>query len=150
MKNNFQPDYTNILKVLNNQRPDYLPLYEHNIDEPFIAKMLGREVDSTGKSGRDLEEHYRIVTEFWKSNTYDALSYEAKICEIYPDHGAILGGRLGPIQNRDDFNKYPWEEIPQIFSTNYLNALIAEVGGIPINGQQKFLLEMMESSYRII
>ena len=26
--NVFQPDYTNILKVLNNQRPDYLPLYE--------------------------------------------------------------------------------------------------------------------------
>ena len=36
------------------------------------------------------------------------------------------------------------EEIPQIFSTNYLNALVAEVGGIPLNGQQKFLLEMME------
>jgi len=28
----FQPDYTNILMVLNNQRPDYLPLYEHHID----------------------------------------------------------------------------------------------------------------------
>ena len=95
MKNDFQPDYTNLLKVLYNQRPDYLPLYEHNIDEPFIAKMLGREVDSTGKSGADLEEHYRVVTEFWRANTYDALSYEAKICEIYPDHGAILGGRLG-------------------------------------------------------
>lgn len=98
MKNDFQPDYTNLLKVLYNQRPDYLPLYEHNIDEPFIAKMLGREVDSTGKSGADLEEHYRVVTEFWRANTYDALSYEAKICEIYPDHGAILGGRLGPFR----------------------------------------------------
>ena len=119
MKNDFQPDYTNLLKVLYNQRPDYLPLYEHNIDEPFIAKMLGREVDSTGKSGADLEEHYRVVTEFWRANTYDALSYEAKICEIYPDHGAILGGRLGPIQTRADFDRYPWEEIPRIFIRAY-------------------------------
>ncbi len=37
----FQPDYTNILKVLYNQRPDYLPLYEHHIDAPFISKCLG-------------------------------------------------------------------------------------------------------------
>lgn len=119
MKNDFQPDYTNLLKVLYNQQPDYLPLYEHNIDEPFIAKMLGRVVDSTGKSGADLEEHYRVVTEFWRANTYDALSYEAKICEIYPDHGAILGGRLGPIQTRADFDRYPWEEIPRIFIRAY-------------------------------
>ena len=119
MKNDFQPDYTNLLKVLYNQRPDYLPLYEHNIDEPFIAKMLGREVDSTGKSGADLEAHYRVVTEFWRANTYDALSYEAKICEIYPDHGAILGGRLGPIQTRADFDRYPWDEIPDAFFREY-------------------------------
>lgn len=115
----FQPDYNNILKVLYNQRPDYLPLYEHNIDEPFIAKYLGVEVDSTGKTGADLDEHYRIVCGFWKDNTYDAMSYEAKICEIYPDHGAILGGRPGPIQNRADFEAYPWEDIPRIFKEAY-------------------------------
>lgn len=115
----FQPDYSNILKVLYNQRPDYLPLYEHNIDEPFIAKYLGKEVDSTGKAGADLDEHYRIVCGFWKDNTYDAMSYEAKICEIYPDHGAILGGRPGPIQNRADFEAYPWQDIPRIFKEVY-------------------------------
>lgn len=115
----FQPDYTNILKVLYNQKPDYLPLYEHNIDEPFIAKFLGQEINSAGKTGKDLDEHYRIVCDFWKSNTYDAMSFEAKICEIYPDHGAILGGKLGPIQNRQDFNSYPWDDIPKIFKETY-------------------------------
>ena len=39
-KQNFQPDYTNILKVLHHQRPDYLPLYEHHIDAPFISKFV--------------------------------------------------------------------------------------------------------------
>jgi hypothetical protein len=55
----FQPDYNNILKVLYNQRPDYLPLYEHHIDAPFISKVLGKEVSNAGKIGSDLEEHHR-------------------------------------------------------------------------------------------
>lgn len=45
----FSPDYTNILDVLYNRRPRYLPLYEHNIDEPFIAKFLGKEVSPEGR-----------------------------------------------------------------------------------------------------
>ena len=47
---NFQPDYTNILMVLNNQRPNYLPLYEHHIDAPFISKVLGEELSSEGSN----------------------------------------------------------------------------------------------------
>jgi hypothetical protein len=115
----FVPDYRNILKVLYNQRPDYLPLYEHHIDAPFISKVLGCEVDATGKRGADLEEHYRVVTAFWRDNTYDAIDYEAAICDIFPDHGAIMGGRPGPIQSRDDFDRYPWDEIPDIFKRTY-------------------------------
>ena len=29
----FEPDYQNILQVLNNQRPARLPLYEHHVDK---------------------------------------------------------------------------------------------------------------------
>ena len=126
MSENFQPDYNNILKVLYNQRPDYLPVYEHNIDAPFISKVLQKEVSSIGKSEKELEEHYDVVANFWKSMTYDAMSYAACICPILPDHGAILGGKLGPIQTRDDFEKYPWNEILNIFKKEYiphLNAL---------------------------
>lgn len=115
----FQPDYNNILKVLYNQRPDYLPLYEHNIDEPFIAKYLGQELHSEGLTPIELIDYYKVITGFWKGMTYDAMSYEAKICEIFPEHGAILGGKKGPIQARQDFENYPWEEIPQIFINTY-------------------------------
>jgi uroporphyrinogen decarboxylase len=51
--------------------------------------------------------------------TYDAVDYEAAICDIYPDHGAIMGGRPGPVQTRDDFNRYPFDEIPGIFWKTY-------------------------------
>jgi len=118
MKNEFQPDYTNILKVLHNQRPDYLPLYEHHIDAPFISKVLNKEISSAGKQGKDLVEYYQTVTGFWKSMTYDAFDYEAAVCEIFPGHGAIMGGE-GPIQTRNDFENYPFDELPKLFWEAY-------------------------------
>lgn len=67
----------------------------------------------------DYEAYYRKITGFWKSATYDAFDYEAGICEIFPGHGAIVGGVQGPIQNRDDFNKYPFDELPERYWDRY-------------------------------
>lgn len=130
-RKDFQPDCSNILNVLYNRRPDYLPLYEHNIDEPFIAKAIGQELHAEDLTSSELEEYYRVVTGFWKGMTYDAMSYEAKICEIFPDHGAILGGRPGPIQTREDYDKYPWEDVPRIFIEAYKPHLDALVKTMP-------------------
>ncbi len=120
MKNTgFIPDYNNILQVLHNKKPKRLPLYEHHIDLPFITKMLGQEIALQGKAAKDYEEFYRKIISFWKDMTYDAFDFEAAICDIFPGHGAIMGGRPGPIQTRDDFNKYPFDEIPAIFWNTY-------------------------------
>ena len=124
-KENFQPDYTNILKVLYNQRPDYLPLYEHNIDAPFISKYTGEKLEIVSNQSSELEEYFKKVINFWKNNGYDAFSYEAAICEILPGHGAIMGGMLGPIQTSNDFNKYPFNDIPRIFWETYTPRLEA-------------------------
>ena len=86
----FQPDYTNVLEVLENRRPRRLPLYEHHIDLPFISKALGRTVAPQGNTPADLLAHYREVIGFWRDMTYDAFDYEAAICEVFPGHGAIL------------------------------------------------------------
>jgi uroporphyrinogen decarboxylase len=115
----FQPDYRHILDVLYNKRPERLPLYEHHIDLPFISKYLDMEIGLEGTRPRDLENHYRIIAGFWKDMTYDAFDYEAAICEIYPGHGAINGGMLGPIQTREDFEKYPWDGLPVTFWNTY-------------------------------
>jgi uroporphyrinogen decarboxylase len=111
----YQPDYSNLLSVLENKRPIRLPLYEHHIDPPFISKALGEDINPAGLKGNELIDYYRKVIGFWKNMTYDGFDFEAAICDILPGHGAILGGMAGPIQTRDDFNKYPWKEIPQIF-----------------------------------
>ena len=109
----FQPDANNILEVLYNRRPAYLPLYEHHIDAVFIEKATGEKFADALES--DPKAFFTHVTEFWKNNTYDAFDFEAPICDVFPDHGAIMGGRLGPIQTREDFEKYPFEEIPGLF-----------------------------------
>ncbi len=118
-RTDFQPDYTQILEVLYNRRPERLPVYEHHIDPPFISKVIGKELVCESDKPADLEAYYRELTRFWKNMTYDAIDYEAAICDILPDHGAILGGRPGPIQTRDDFERYPFDEIPEIFWKTY-------------------------------
>jgi len=118
-KENFQPDYTQILEVLYNRQPERLPVYEHHIDVPFVSKAIGKELSCDSNKPADMEDYYREITAFWKEMTYDAIDYEAAICDILPDHGAIFGGRPGPIQTREDFEKYPFDEIPEIFWKAY-------------------------------
>jgi len=119
MKNEFIPDYTNLLQAVSNQRPDRLPVYEHHIDAPFISKILGEDIDNEGLKPDELTDYYRKVIGFWRDMTYDGFDFEAAICDILPGHGAIMGGMPGPVQTREDFNKYPWEEIPSIFKQVY-------------------------------
>ena len=129
-KQEFIPDCSNLLQVLYNRKPVRLPLYEHHIDLPFISKALGKEIILEGNKPKDFEEYYRKIIQFWKENTYDAFDFEAAICDIFPGHGAIIGGN-GPIQSRDDFNKYPFDEIPTIFWNTYKPHLDAIRSALP-------------------
>jgi uroporphyrinogen decarboxylase len=54
MDTSFQPDYRNILSVLQNKRPKRLPVYEHHIDAPFISKCLNKDVSLQGDNPADL------------------------------------------------------------------------------------------------
>jgi len=47
--------------------------------------------------------------------TYDTVSFEVCVTSILPDGGALLGERPGPIQNRADFEAYPWADLPKLF-----------------------------------
>lgn len=131
MNTNFQPDSKNLLDVLHNCRPKRLPLYEHHIDAPFISKILGRDIVLQGEKQKDYEEYYKTLIGFWRDHTYDGFDYEAAICDIFPGHGAIMGGMDGPIQTRDDFNKYPFKELPKIFWESYTPHLEAIRSTLP-------------------
>jgi len=63
----------------------------------------------------DMQEFFRQYCRFFKEMTYDAVSFEVCITELLPGHGAILGGKAGPIQNRRDFEKYPWDQLTDLY-----------------------------------
>lgn len=117
----FEPDFRHMVAAARNQKPARLPLYEHAIAPAITARVLG--VDMTeppdGSSHADLEAYYRNICRFWREMTYDTVSFEAQICPILPDHGAIFGGRPGPVQNREDFERYPFEGVPERFWTRW-------------------------------
>jgi len=112
----YQNDYRYMLDVLANRRPARLPVYEHLINTPVMEKVLGVQFAGlTQGDGADLDEYFRQYCRFFQLMTYDTVSFEVCITEILPDHGAIMGGRPGPIQNRADFERYPWHELLTLY-----------------------------------
>ena len=113
----FEPDYHYMLDVLANRRPERLPVYEHLINPPFMEKVLGTRFAHLGASTDpgELNTFFANYCRFYREMTYDTVSYEVCITEILPENGAIMGGKPGPIQNPADFERYPWNDLPDIF-----------------------------------
>ncbi len=116
----FTPDYTHLVEAARNRRPARLPLYEHIVNPPVMERVLGlsfaRELEGETV---DQEHFFDCYCRFFREMTYDTVSFEAGIAEILPGHGAIYGGRPGPIQCRADFERYPWAELPELFWKAY-------------------------------
>lgn len=112
---NFQPDYRQMLAVLKNRHPERMPVYEHIISPNVMEKILGVKFAALESGGpAELDEFFTHYGRFWKEMTYDTVSYEVCITGILPEHGAIMGG-AGPIQNRQDFERYPWGELTELY-----------------------------------
>jgi uroporphyrinogen decarboxylase len=110
----FQPDYRNIELAARNRRPPRLPLYEHFINDDSIERFIQQPLAGLADGDRaDRCEYFRRVCGFWKSMTYDTVSYEVCTCGILPGGGALMGERPGPIQTKEDFLRYPWDELPE-------------------------------------
>jgi uroporphyrinogen decarboxylase len=108
----FEPDYRHFEEVMANRRPERLPFYEHIIETPAMEKILNRSFSgSRDGTAVDRAQYFREYCDFFLEMTYDTVSYEVCIVEVLPDSGAISGGRPGPIQSRDDFERYPWTDL---------------------------------------
>ena len=109
----FVPDFSHFLDAMVNKRPHRLPLYEHIISPHIMERVLNAEfAECVHGNAADLAHFFGQYCSFFNNMTYDVVSYEVCITDIWPGHGAICGGRPGPIQNEDDFDLYPWEELP--------------------------------------
>jgi uroporphyrinogen decarboxylase len=107
----FIPDYRHFESAMRNERPVRLPLYEHFVNTPVMEKVLGAAFsafdDDTPFGVREFFRHY---CRFYRELTYDVVSYEMCIGGFLPGGNAICGG-MGPIQNRADFENYPWDRV---------------------------------------
>lgn len=112
----FEPDYRMLIDVVANRRPRRLPLYEHGIDPSIMETVLGVEfAELLAGDKADVGLYFEHYCEFFRQMTYDTVSFEITITSQLPGHGAILGGKPGPIQNRKDFENYPWDELEEIY-----------------------------------
>jgi len=137
----FHPDHRHFAAVMRNERPARLPIYEHLVDVSVMERVLDVRFAELGAGGpADVREFLRHYCRFFRELSYDVVSFELCVTEILPDHGALMGGRPGPIQTRTDFAAYPWAELAELYwsrATPWFEALaealpegMAAVGGI--------------------
>lgn len=112
----FTPDYRHIAAAAKGTRPSRLPIYEHQINVPFMEKLSSERFGDLIHGDRaDMKRFFDQFCGFYRRHTYDTVSFEVCVTEVLPGGGALLGERAGPIQSRADFERYPWQELPDIF-----------------------------------
>lgn len=112
----FEPDYRNILDAAMNRKPKRLPVYEHLVNLGKIEEITGKKIGHLYSGDfNDKKEFFRQYCNFFRDLGYDTVSYEECIGAVMPGSGALGRHKPGVIKNMDDFNKYPWADIPKIY-----------------------------------
>ncbi|HUV06097.1 MAG TPA: uroporphyrinogen decarboxylase family protein, partial [Spirochaetia bacterium] len=116
----FAPDYHHILQAARNVRPQRTPLYEHIISELIMETVLNTPFAALEKGDEgDKREYMSQYVRFFEQTGYDTVSFERLITAIMPDSGALYAHRPGAIRTRQDFEKYPWKDLPDAFFSAY-------------------------------
>lgn len=126
----FLPDYTNIVKATKNIKPDRMPLYDHLVSVEIMEKILNKKFGEYVKGNKsEKKEFYRNYANFFMKMGYDTVSYEQVIGAAMPGSGALGNHMPGAIKSREDFIKYPWEKIPELFFERFSEgfSLLSEV-----------------------
>lgn len=113
----FTPDYRNIVMAARNQTAPRMPLYEHIIGARMIKDITGTDpyahMLDADEALRD--QAFADFWAFWRLMGYDTASFECCITEMLPGGGALGRHVDGAIKTREDFNKYPWDSLPEMF-----------------------------------
>jgi Uroporphyrinogen-III decarboxylase len=112
----YSPDYNNVLKAAKNVSPDRTPLYEHMISEKIMEQIMNKKFADLYKGSRsEKKEFFKNYNQFFKSMGYDTVSMECCIGYAMPGSGALGRHMPGVIKTREDFEKYPWSEVPSLY-----------------------------------
>lgn len=121
----FEPDYNNMVQVACNRWVDRIPLYEHIIGEKVIREITGSNPYElcNSKDRADSREGFRQYWNFWKQMGYDTASMEFGLCGALVGGGALGDHKEGCIKDRSDFERYPWDEIPERYFSMYADQI---------------------------
>jgi uroporphyrinogen decarboxylase len=116
----FVPDYNNVVNAALNKTSARIPLYEHIVSPVIMEKLTGKNFAALADGGySDKLEFFRHYNRFFPDSGYDTVSFECVATGVMPGSGSLYGHKEGVIQNRADFDKYPWDSIPDLyFKTN--------------------------------
>lgn len=126
----FTPDFNNIVMAAWNKEPKRMPLYEHIISEKVMEEIMNKKFMDLYHGNRDEKrEFFRNYNNFYRLMGYDTVIMERCIGAAMPGSGALGQHKPGVIKNREDFEKYPWAEVPSLFFKLYAEdyELMAEV-----------------------
>ncbi|MGI6315790.1 MAG: uroporphyrinogen decarboxylase family protein [Christensenellales bacterium] len=116
----FQPDYRNVVDAACNRASKRLPLYEHIISTQVLEEILGQPFSYLASGDEaDKAEYFRRYVGFLKDHGYDIVPFECCVCGILPGGGALGAHKEGVIKTREDFEKYPWNELESAFFQLY-------------------------------
>lgn len=116
----FIPDYNNVLNAARNISAKRMPLYEHAISELKMEEILNVKFFGLYQGNRsDKKEFFRIYNNFFKQMGYDTVTLERCIGPVMPGSGALGNHQPGVIKTRENFEKYPWDEIPSLYFKKY-------------------------------
>jgi len=116
----FVPDYNNVVMAAKNIEPKRVPLYEHHISEKIMEEITNRKFRELYNGNRaDKLEYFRCYNNFFLEMGYDTVTMERCIGPAMPGSGALGQHKPGVIKTREDFEKYPWDEVPAIYFSLY-------------------------------
>ena len=113
----FQPDWRNLQDAAYNRQPKRLPLYEHIICVPVMEKIL--DVKFGGLRESDKPAFFKQYCQFFMKMGYDTVSFENCVTDILPGGGALGGHKKGVIQTQEDFDRYPWDKLEDIYFSTF-------------------------------
>ncbi len=113
----FKPNYQNIVDACLNKKPARIPLYDHSIAPVIIERLTGKAF--ADKINTDKDEYFKHYCNFFKDYGYDTVTYEANTTLILPNGGALTHNNEGCIKNREDFEKYPFDKVCDIYFEKY-------------------------------
>ena len=86
----FMPDYNNVADAARNIQPARIPVYEHNISETIMERIMNRSFLPLYEGNREEKrEYFKCYTGFFRQMGYDTVSYERCIGAVMPGSGAL-------------------------------------------------------------